>query len=133
MVCLGVRHVFQGCLPQILLGPLLSTFNQMMFYLFVIQGNSHVQLVNQQIDDEDSLYEFDDDFYKEDRQDLPFVSYTEVVPENQIAMAEKHSNEENVFRANDQQTKAFKQQPSRQCTSPENHSVQDVIQADFLE
>ena len=77
-----------------------------------------MQLVNHQIDDEDSLYEFDDDFYKEDRQDLPFVSYTEVVPENQIAMAKKHSNEEKVFRANDQQTKAFKQQPFQAMYQP---------------
>ena len=56
----------------------LNTFTQMMFYLIVIQDNSHVQSVNHQIDVEDSLYEFDEAFYKEDRQDLPIVSYTEL-------------------------------------------------------
>ena len=41
---------------------------------------------------------------------MPFVSYTELVPENQIAMADKHSNDEKVFQASDHKTKVLKQQ-----------------------
>ena len=121
MVCLVVPYLFKffkGCLPEILPCPFLSTFNQMMFYIFIIRGNSHVQPLNHQIGDEDSLYEFDDDCYKEDGQDLPFVSYTELVPENQIAMADKHSNDEKVFRASDHQTRTFKQQPFQTMYQP---------------
>ena len=102
--------LFKGCIPQVLLGPFLNTLTQMMFYPFVIQGKSHVQSENHQMCVEDFLYEFEEGFYKEDRQELPFPSYTEPEPENQIAMADMHNNYENVFGASGHQAKAFKQQ-----------------------
>ena len=110
--------LFKGCFPQVLLGPFLNTLTQMMFYPFVIQGKSHVQSENHQMCDEDFLYEFDEDFYKEDGQELPFLSYTEPEPENQIAMADIHNNYENVFGASDHQAKAFKQQSFQTMYQP---------------
>ena len=96
----------------------LNTLTQMMFYLFVIQDNSHVQSVNHQIDVEDSLYEFDEAFYKEDRQDLPIVSYTELEPENHIAIADKHNDDGKVFRASDHQASFQTMYQPRKAFSP---------------
>ena len=90
----------------------------MLFYPFVIQGKAHVQSVNPQMCDEDFLYEFDEDFYKEDGQELPFVSYTEPEPENQSVMSRKQNNDERVFRASGHQAKAFKQQSFQKMHQP---------------